>query len=106
MIVPENTHGWLGLLLSPIDLKKAVILSYERFGDRTSPYNVLLRRQSVPGFETGQPCGGLQTTISFSGKIPLQNAFLTSPCLRIRRRETASESIVLKASCDRTGAYV
>lgn len=34
--------------------------------------------------EKGQPAGGLTITVSVAGRMPLQEAFFTSPCRRTR----------------------
>ena len=92
MIVPVKMQGLLGELFKPIDLKKLEMLLYQCMGDLTNPYKVLLSFQYVFFIEKGQPFGGLMITVSSAGRMPLQKAFLTSPCQSLRRLVMASES--------------
>ena len=89
---PEKTHGLLGEFVRPMLLKNSEILLYQCNGDRTRPYKVFFNFQRVLGRDNGQPLGGRITTVSSSGKRPLQNAFLTSPWRRTRLFLIAKES--------------
>ena len=104
-MVSVNTHGLLGELRKPIDLKKVKMLLNQCMGDLTNPYNVLFNFQYVFLVEKGQPLGGFMITISSAGRMPLQNAFLTSPCRSLRCLEIARDSKHRNWFCDMTGAY-
>ena len=58
------------------------------------------------GLEYGQCLGGRQMTVSSDGSSPLQKAFLTSPCRRVRCLDTARATRSRSWFCVNTGAYL
>ena len=67
---------------------------------------VLFNFQKEPGLDRGHPIGGFTMHISSSGKIPLQKAFLQSPCFKRPPSQTAIDTSKRQAVALRTGAYL
>ncbi len=103
-MLPVNRHGSDALALRPRLLRTAMILLYQWRGLLRRLYNVHVRSQYSSFLASESPMGGFTIVILLLGSMPWQNAFLQSPCLRVRQRSTAKLTMRRIISGQWTGA--